>query len=347
MVAFDRPTKGPILAFSGKDGYIARSAPAVGIFLDPLRFNQEAYRVMSTPRDHHFVPAFLLKQWAGPNGNLVEYTIKHNKLIAKSVGPHSTGYEFDLYAFNELVPEVRQYIEQEFFNYADNIASIALQRHLSSSREPWPAELLSAWSRFLIGIHLRHPDAVTELRAAAQSIWEGSGEASQRAYQAVRKPEDPATFDEYLGARDPLIAAKMRMNMVIKSFDNDILGTHVNGMKWAVVDVSASPIKLLLSDRPVEFSNLKEPRGFVSMPISPTKLFVAANSPAGLSNLRQVKPREIVQHVNLFIVGRARRFVWAQDETQRRFIENHMSKNLEATPLFPGIGQYQPIAKAS
>jgi Protein of unknown function (DUF4238) len=302
---------------------------------------------MSAPRDHHFIPAFFLKQWAGQNGKLIEYTIKQGKVIAKHVGPHSTGYEFDLYAFNELAPDVRQYIEQVFFNYVDHIASIALERHLTGSREPWSAELLSAWSRFVIGIHLRHPDAMPELRAGAQSIWEGSGEASQQAYDAVRKPDDPATFDEYLETRDPLIAAKMRMNMVIKSFDNDILGNHINGMKWGVIDVSASPISLLLSDRPVEFSNLKEPRGFVSIPISPTKLFVAANSPASLDNLRRLKPREIVQHVNLFSAGRARRFVWAQDETQRRFIENHMSKNLEPTPLFPGIGQYRPIAKAS
>jgi Protein of unknown function (DUF4238) len=97
---------------------------------------------MSTPREHHFIPAFLLKQWGGQNGKLIEYTIKHGKLIAKPVGPHSTGYEVDLYAFNELAPDVRQHIEQQFFNYADNIASIALERHLAGSREPWPPELL-------------------------------------------------------------------------------------------------------------------------------------------------------------------------------------------------------------
>jgi hypothetical protein len=117
-------------------------------------------------------------------------------------------------------------------------------------------------------------------------------------------------------------------------------------MNWGVIDVSASSIRLLLSDRPVELSNLKEPRGFVSLPISPTKLFVAANSPAGLDNLRRVKPREIVQQVNRFIVGRARRFVWAQDEGQKRFIQNPMSKNMERPPLFPCIGQYPPIVTA-
>ena len=88
---------------------------------------------MSTPRDHHFIPAFLLKQWAGQNGKLIEYAIKHGKVIAKPVGPHSTGYEFDLYAFNELASDVRQYIEQVFFNYADNAASIALERHSAAA----------------------------------------------------------------------------------------------------------------------------------------------------------------------------------------------------------------------
>jgi hypothetical protein len=59
---------------------------------------------MSAPRDHHFIPVFFLKKWAGVNGKVVEYSIKYGKLIAKPVGPRSTGYEFDLYAFNELPP---------------------------------------------------------------------------------------------------------------------------------------------------------------------------------------------------------------------------------------------------
>ena len=302
---------------------------------------------MSTPRDHHFIPVFYLKQWANLNGKLVEYTIKHGKLIAKVVGPRSTGYETDLYAFNELPPDVRQYVEQKFFNYADNIASIALDRHLGASREPWTPELLSAWSRFMIGIHLRHPDAMPELRAGAQAIWDGSGPSSQRAYSSIRKPEDPETFDEYLEVRDPLIAVKMRMNMVIKSFDNDILGTLVNGLRWAIMDISASPIRFLSTDRPVGLFNLNQPKAMVWMPISPTKLFVGAREPQALTLLKARKPREIVTNVNTFIVGRARRFVWAQDTSQERFIQNRMSKNMEPTPLLPGIGQYPPIAKAS
>jgi Protein of unknown function (DUF4238) len=295
---------------------------------------------MNIPHDHHFVPVFYLQQWVGPTGKLIEYTIKQGRIIAKPVGPKATGFQTDLYEFPELPLDVRQFLEEKFFNYADRVAARALDMHLGVDRSVWSPELLSAWSRFVVALHLRHPDAMPELRRAAQAIWEGSGGAAQSAYEEIRKPGDPETFDEWLALRDPSIATKMHMNMIIKAFDNEILGTHINGMNWAVVDVSASPFPLLTSDRPVEIARLKEPQGVVSIPISPTKLFVAVNDPRTLDRLRATSPRDLVQNINEFVVGRARRFVWASDESQTRFIENHMSKKMEPTPLFPGIGQY-------
>ena len=53
--------------------------------------------VMNAPRDHHFIPAFYLKHWAGPDGKLIEHSRKSGKLISKPVGPRSTGFERDLY----------------------------------------------------------------------------------------------------------------------------------------------------------------------------------------------------------------------------------------------------------
>jgi hypothetical protein len=293
---------------------------------------------MNAPVDHHFIPAFYLSQWAGQNGKLFEYTIKRHKLIAKPVGPKSTGYESHLYSFPELPPDTAQFIEDEFFRYADQTAYLALEIHLGRSSRPWTSELLSAWSRFVIAIHLRHPDAMPELRAGAVSIWNGSGDAYQAEYEHIRTPADPPTFDERIMLIDPLIPIKARVNMVIKSFDNEIVGAHINQMKWATVDLSASPDKLLLSDRPVEFFRLKEPNGVASIPISPTKLFVAVNDPAFLVKLRQSKPRALVHSINKNVVSRARRFVWAADESSHRFIANHMSKNMEPTPLFPNVG---------
>jgi Protein of unknown function (DUF4238) len=157
---------------------------------------------MSVPRDHHFIPAFYLSQWTGLDDKLVEYTKKRGKLIPKPVGPRSTGYETDLYRFPDLPSASAQYLEQVFFNYADDVASRAYKIHLGSG-EDWNSELLSAWSRFVIGIHLRHPDAIPELRTAAQALWSASSAESQVEYEKLRKPEDPELFDDYLGMIDP------------------------------------------------------------------------------------------------------------------------------------------------
>ena len=77
------------------------------------------------------------------------------------------------------------------------------------------------------------------------------------------------------------------MNLIIEGFDNDIVGVHINKMPFAVIDLSASRHRLLLSDRPVEIFNLKEANGLVSIPISPTKLFVAGNEDAIFAELRE------------------------------------------------------------
>jgi hypothetical protein len=297
---------------------------------------------MNAPRDHHFIPAFYLKQWAGPNGKLIEYTRKGGKLIAKPVGPRSTGYERDLYAFPELPPEAAQFIEQVFLAYADQKASDALDNHLGLASWPWTSELVSAWSRFVIAIHVRHPDAMPELRAAAARIWVASGVDCQARYDATRQPTDPPTFDELMALRDPLTPVKVRVNLIIKALDNEIVGAHVNQMTQAVIDLSNSPYRLLTSDRPVEFFNLQGANGILSIPISPTGLFVAVNDRDILDKLRRAAPNEIADQVNTHVVCRARRFVWAQDMSQQSFIASRMSSQLEPTPLLPNIDRYEP-----
>jgi len=295
---------------------------------------------MSVARDHHFIPAFVLTPWAVNDDELVECSIKYGKLIPKWVGPKGTGFIRDLYACPELPAEHAQHLESVFFNYADDRAAQALGLHLRNEAG-WNNELISAWSRFVIGIHLRHPDVMPELRAATGSIWDQSGAAYQAHYEQLRRPGDPATMDEWVAKLDPLTRSKVQLNCIIKMLDNEIVGTQLNSMRWSVIDVSNSPFRFLMSDRPVEICRLKEPTGFASIPISPTKLFVAANRDQSIQNVEKLKPKEIVRHVNLFVATRARRYVWASDELQTAFIRNHMSTAMEPTPFFPNLDKYE------
>ena len=127
------------------------------------------------------------------------------------------------------------------------------------------------------------------------------------------------------------------MNAIIKAIDNEQIGTHINGMFWGVVDISKGPHRFLTSDRPLQYDSLKLPKGFISLPISPTKLFIASNNNEGVGNVRRLNPKEVARQVNLWTVSRARKFVIARDDSQEAFIEKHIGTKIEPSPLFPSI----------
>ena len=174
---------------------------------------------------------------------------------------------------------------------------------------------------------------------------EKSGPSFQAEYAKTRGPDDPASFDDLLSSRDSLLDVKVRVNMIIKSFDNEIVISHLNKMRYVICDSSPSPHKLLLSDRPVCFSNLKAKNGMAFLPISPTKLYVAVNEDAALGKINKMKPKDIVKNVNLFVVGRARQFVWSIDRSQNNFINKYMSKQMEPMPLFSKCGSIMKLPK--
>jgi hypothetical protein len=299
---------------------------------------------VSEPHKHHFIPAFYLRQWHGSDKKLVEYTIKNRKLIPKPVSAEATGFQRDLYEFPELPSPLSQFLEKEFFNYADRTASQALEMLIEGvPKHLWSNEMLSAWARFLVGVHTRHFDAIPEIRDAAKAVWAASSEQSQRIYEEVRQAGHPDTFDEWIALRDPLIPHKAELDLLIGCIDNPIAGQHIIGMHWEVIEIAGTPRRFLASDRPLGMYQMKEPNGSITLPISPTNLFVAVNNDhTYLNAFRRMKDGAKVNKINADHLGRARRFVWAQSQShwQNEFVRRHMSRNLEKPPFFPTLANY-------
>jgi hypothetical protein len=294
---------------------------------------------MNIPKDHHFIPAFYLKQWVGVDRKLEQFSKPHKSVVARRLSPDATGYQTGLYAFPELPPEQAQFLESEYFQYADDMGFEALQAHLAGRPLPWPNELVSAWSRFVVGVHLRHPDAMAELRAGAKAEWDHSGVPAQAEYEKIKKPDDPSNLDEYLAKMDPFASCKVQLNMIIGALDNAEICAHINSMPFSVIDVSRGRHALLTSDRPVEIHALREPKGIVSMPISPTMLFVAANDTGTFDILRRHGADAVIHETNRSLVSRARRYVWSRDLSAQSFIGRYFGMTQEPLPLFPSLGR--------
>jgi hypothetical protein len=110
-------------------------------------------------------------------------------------------------------------------------------------------------------------------------------------------------------------------------------------MSWHILDTSRAKQSLLTSDRPILFWDLDGADGFIAMPISPSKIFIAANGQHNLDYMRSCSPDELVFKNNKFVTERARKFVWGCDTSLTEFVEQYMSTRLEQLPIFPDAGQ--------
>jgi uncharacterized protein DUF4238 len=231
-------------------------------------------------------------------------------------------------------------MEQKFWNYADDTASEALKlllkgipKHLLSD------ELKSAWARFLIGVHTRHPHTLPELKVAAEKLLDRDAEQK---YQEIRTSNDPMTLADYIATNDPTTPYRFKLELVMGAIDNEYIGEHIINMHWDVVEISETPRRFLTSDRPVAFYYCKRPDGSITMPVSPTQLFVAVNDKQLLDKARRTKPRKLVDGINQDNVRRARLFVWGMGEPrwQKELISAHMSQQMEKLPLLPLLAQH-------
>ncbi len=289
---------------------------------------------MQEPRDHHFIPVFYLKRWTSNHGKLVEYSRPYRSLVIKHVGPKATGFQRELYSFPELTDENRHILESRFFHNTDQLASDALDR-LYSGNTKWTPELRSAWSRFVLNFRVRHPDPMREMRDYIRATWNRSDDYYEAEYAKIRRPDSPATLTEFMASLGPEEGQKIQLRLLMSTLDNERIGQRINEMQWDVLDLSKANYPLLTSDWP---SDLPLARGVLSLPIGPHLLFVGAVDTKTLRDMRSVSRNRIVAATNKFVTAKARRYVYARDESQTSFIDKYMSKDMFKPPFWPSLG---------
>lgn len=197
-------------------------------------------------------------------------------------------------------------------------------------------ELRSAWSRFILNFRLRHPDPLKELRVHIETTWNKTDPHYETEYSKLRKSTDPGTLLEFAASLGTEAGAKIQLGFLHKLLDNERIGHRINEMKWDVIDVSAASHCLLTSDWPADIAL---PHGLLALPIGPHLLFVAANNDHILKKVRTAKVAKAVAAVNMLVASRARRFVFAHDQSQTAFIARYMSKGMMMPPLWPSLGR--------
>ena len=140
--------------------------------------------------NHHYIPVFYLRRWIGYDLCLCAYSRPYDRVKAIRKHPSATGFAEDLYAVPGADAETERHLERRFFLVADNRAAQALKIIESGPGVQLRDTLRSAWSRFLVTLLFRNPEAVSRWKFNAE-------QAAAQAHAAALRSGNPETSEEY------------------------------------------------------------------------------------------------------------------------------------------------------
>jgi Protein of unknown function (DUF4238) len=290
---------------------------------------------MSKEGKHHYIPVFYLKQWAGGDQLICEFSNPYNQVKARRIHPDGTGYVHGLNTIPGVPLHDAQYLENVFFKFTDNYAAIALRVLLSDPPWHFSPEIRSAWSRFLMSLIVRNPESVEKHRAAAESLFKSILPMMEAEYPKYRTARDPETYMEYSRIRSGNLAGRIFSRLLQSVIDSEFSGSRLNSMRWIVLHDPKPKHLLLTSDRPVVMTNgLDKPNGQLIIPISPRQVFVATNNPDTESYIRGVwRNSQLIQQVNERVALQSRKYVYGYSEAQLSFVSSRLGQAWTADPL--------------
>jgi hypothetical protein len=273
---------------------------------------------------HHHVPQFLLAGWCGKDGRLTVYTQRRGRIVTDPHTPEHTAFEHDLYAISALPEDERHWVEREVMGKAvDGPASTMLKRLLAGELTKLDSEDRSAWARFIMAQWLRSPEGIAKLRRTGSEIIMSELERNPEEYAAARGDAPEGTLREFVEARFNGLDEIVTMQRVLpQAIDNEGPGRIIINMLWQVLDLKASKVDLLTSDRPaIRFHGLNSRDCMIMVPLDPRRLFVASHYDRGF---RQLAPEKIARAANISTVHEALERVYATGVQHLPLVEKYL-----------------------
>lgn len=300
------------------------------------------------PAKHHYIPQFLLAEWATNAGKLWRFLRPvQGKLAVKAVAPAEIGYERHLYATPGLPVDKAQQVEQHFLAPLDAQAAEA-HRFLLGGTTLMPQKQRSAWSRFIMSQWFRTPTGLDHFKKAMKLVLAARDEPLNKRYAEVRRPGDPETLEQAIEQLGPAFGGQAAMDLFRKMSDDPKNGQRLNNMRWLVVETTCEE-ELIISDAALQQSKagLFSPQGYLTIPIAPRKLFVAASRPEVLEAIHALPRDALVVRNNRAMVRCASSFIGATDRSHEAFIADNFGQDEHPTLIKSLLDCYRADAGVS
>ena len=280
---------------------------------------------------HHYVPQFLLREWAEttPDREVETFRLDLPGLPSSRHAPRYVGYEPNLYALT--LPKVagmeQQAVEKHLLRHIDTAAASVLQKLTHAGFASLTSNDRNDWIRFIMSLRVRQPSIVTQLRVEASEHLEASLRRMPEEYQTIAGESDPPSLLEWTRLNFPGLVENIGMSFFHTVVDDEKIGNKIHQMKWWLWDFSKEKNELLLSDDPCIFTKgIDDPDLVIALPIGPNKAFMATKTERVANLMRKQRPNNLLVRLNESSLNQARVRIFARDASPRRFIENRLRK---------------------
>lgn len=273
-----------------------------------------------TGADHHYVPRFRLKKWANANGEVRTWRrVEHTGRLADSMkAVAAVAYERDLYLLKHVPDEHSQAIENDVFaNTIEPRADSILEKILIHGVGSLTIEDRLWWAIFLNASHVRLPHNVLKLKESAEQHAETSfsDSDSEEEFQKIMRGAANSTLYEFAKSSYPALLDNLHLEVMLKVILKPEIIERLTNLHWDTLDVSRSINQLLLGDSGLMIVGdfWKGPL-LIAVPLSPTGLFFATDSPDYLRTIRDQPRRDVVHRANVGTLCQCQKFVFGNAE---------------------------------
>ncbi|NBD20881.1 DUF4238 domain-containing protein [Aquabacterium fontiphilum] len=282
-----------------------------------------------THKRHHYVPVFLLRGWAGPDGAGIRFCWRNGGVKAEECSPRSVCFQEHLYSVRSSAGEMDASIERDFWGPSvDDPAALVHAKMLTEGVCPLTAHEREVWSRFLVAQLLRVPRAVSYIRARGVDILKGVS-ASDGGHRPLPDGEVEElgpwglTWAEMLNPLSPEDLGVLTLPSLVYS---DVLNAPCLAARWEVRDLSRSPVRLVLGDVPLFYAGRLDRDFLLVLPLGPHSVFCAYSSPATQERLARVTDHGLVKLINRQTCEQAALWVYGADSSLRPLVERRLRR---------------------
>ena len=288
---------------------------------------------------HHYVPRFLLREWAVDEGNQRVLRGYYFDRYARSVRVKSKGENFfcnrsDLFTIRGL-PGGDDAIERVFFKKLDDAAAVVHQMVLRGDHLNNRQRL--DFVRLLLSLEARYPEMVSHIRQrGAQSALLMNSDPEIRKFLDEWGDARPANvvWDELVGFSSEDQAMETVQNLTT----NEKIGRALVEAHWGVLRRKESEDRFILGDRPLIRIKARNARNNVwVLPISPDVVWFCAMSLETFYLVSSLQPRHFIHLVNAWSALQSDRFVFSLHSPAPRWLQKRLrqraAQNEEKPPV--------------